>query len=178
MMKRLALESVPGGLIGSAILILMPRVIHASERLVQRAIGVLLVIVPAVLVARTIFRFMVARATPLPRRPVSRRCTSPDTRRNSSGPKRLSTHIRGSLQAALFEQLAARTGDPHRRVIRFDEAALVGLFPHRKSRAGRAPRRNHFFIAALVCDKFEEVEDEIFDGCFTHTSVISACAGE
>ncbi|HTS74922.1 MAG TPA: sulfite exporter TauE/SafE family protein [Bryobacteraceae bacterium] len=59
--KRLAMGSIPGGLVGSLAVILMPRVVHDSERVVERAIGVLLVIVALILIARLVLRF---RASP------------------------------------------------------------------------------------------------------------------
>ena len=50
--KRLATGSIPGGLIGAALVILLPRLTHNAERYVQRAIGGLLVMVAVILVAR------------------------------------------------------------------------------------------------------------------------------
>jgi uncharacterized membrane protein YfcA len=50
--KKLATGSVPGGLLGALLVILLPRVTHDAERYVQRAIGGLLVLVALVLLAR------------------------------------------------------------------------------------------------------------------------------
>ena len=52
--KKLAIGSVPGGLLGSLVVILLPRITHDAERDVQRAIGALLVLVAIVLLARMI----------------------------------------------------------------------------------------------------------------------------
>ncbi len=79
---------------------------------------------------------------------------------------------------ALCEQLPPRGGDADRHAIGFDEAAVVCVFPHRQPRTRGAPGGDHFVIAAFACDELEEIEDEIFDGCFSHTLVITACAGE
>ena len=50
--KKLAKGSIPGGLLGSALVILLPHITHQAESFIQKAIGVLLVIVAVVLVAR------------------------------------------------------------------------------------------------------------------------------
>lgn len=55
--KRLAAGSLPGGIAGSLLVILLPRYIHNSERVVERAIGVLLVMVAVILLAKLILRF-------------------------------------------------------------------------------------------------------------------------
>jgi uncharacterized protein len=50
--RRLATGSIPGGILGALLVILLPRVTHEAERFEQRAIGVLLVLVAVVLLAR------------------------------------------------------------------------------------------------------------------------------
>jgi len=50
--KKLATGSLPGGILGSLLVILLPRVTHQAEFYVQKAIGALLVIVAVVLVVR------------------------------------------------------------------------------------------------------------------------------
>jgi len=50
--RKLATGSIPGGLLGSLLVILLPRLTHDAERYEQRAIGVLLVLVAIVLLAR------------------------------------------------------------------------------------------------------------------------------
>ena len=52
--RKLALGSVPGGILGALLVILLPQVTHNAEKDVQRAIGVLLVIVAIVLLARVL----------------------------------------------------------------------------------------------------------------------------
>jgi len=52
--RKLAAGSIPGGILGSLLVILLPHVTHDAEQYVKRAIGVLLVIVAFVLVARMI----------------------------------------------------------------------------------------------------------------------------
>jgi uncharacterized protein len=52
MVRRLATGSVPGGLLGASLVWILPHVAHDSERAVKRAIGVLLVLVAAILLAR------------------------------------------------------------------------------------------------------------------------------
>jgi uncharacterized membrane protein YfcA len=50
--KKLASGSLPGGLLGAMSVIFLPRVAHDAERYVQKAIGITLVIVAAILIAR------------------------------------------------------------------------------------------------------------------------------
>jgi uncharacterized membrane protein YfcA len=50
--KKLATGSVPAGVLGSLVVILLPRITHDAEYYIQKAIGGLLVIVAIVLVAR------------------------------------------------------------------------------------------------------------------------------
>jgi len=50
--KKLSTGSIPGGLLGSALVILLPHITHHAEYYVQKAIGALLVIVAIVLVTR------------------------------------------------------------------------------------------------------------------------------
>lgn len=50
--KKLATGSIPGGILGSLVVILLPRVTHQAEYYIQKAIGTLLVIVAVVLVAK------------------------------------------------------------------------------------------------------------------------------
>lgn len=50
--RKLAVGSVPGGILGALLVILLPRVTHSAEQYVQRAIGLLLVLVAVILVAR------------------------------------------------------------------------------------------------------------------------------
>jgi uncharacterized membrane protein YfcA len=52
--KKLAMGSIPGGIVGSLLVILLPRVTHNAEQYVQRAIGCLLVVVAIVLVLRMV----------------------------------------------------------------------------------------------------------------------------
>jgi uncharacterized membrane protein YfcA len=52
MVKRLATGSVPGGILGALLVIMLPRVTHNAEQYVQRAIGALLVIVAVILAIR------------------------------------------------------------------------------------------------------------------------------
>jgi hypothetical protein len=52
--KKLAIGSIPGGLAGSMLVILLPHITHDAERYVQRAIGTLLVIVAVILIARMV----------------------------------------------------------------------------------------------------------------------------
>jgi uncharacterized membrane protein YfcA len=61
--RKLATGSVPGGLLGALLVIALPRVTRNAEHYVQRAIGVLLVMVAVILVARMLKRFP---ETPLP----------------------------------------------------------------------------------------------------------------
>src|SRR5580692_5202938 len=49
---KLAMGSVPAGLLGALLVILLPRFTHDSERYTQRAIGSLLVLVAVILIAR------------------------------------------------------------------------------------------------------------------------------
>jgi hypothetical protein len=62
MVKKLAVGSIPGGILGSAVVFLLPHFTHDAERDVQRAIGILLVLVALILLAR-MFAFS-ANATP------------------------------------------------------------------------------------------------------------------
>lgn len=55
--KRLASGSIPGGLAGALVVVLLPRITRDAERYVQRAIGVLLVLVAVILLARMIALF-------------------------------------------------------------------------------------------------------------------------
>jgi uncharacterized membrane protein YfcA len=50
--KKLATGSVPGGILGALLVILLPRITHDAERYVQRAIGGLLLLVAIVLLVR------------------------------------------------------------------------------------------------------------------------------
>jgi uncharacterized membrane protein YfcA len=50
--RRLATGSIPGGLLGSLLVILLPRLTKQSEHFEQRAIGILLIIVALILFAR------------------------------------------------------------------------------------------------------------------------------
>jgi uncharacterized membrane protein YfcA len=50
--RRLAMGSLPGGLLGSMVVILLPRVTHDANRYVQRGIGGLLVLVAIILLIR------------------------------------------------------------------------------------------------------------------------------
>ena len=50
--KKLATGSIPGGIAGALLVILLPRVTHDAERYVQRGIGGLLVLVAMVLIVR------------------------------------------------------------------------------------------------------------------------------
>jgi hypothetical protein len=50
--RKLAAGSVPGGILGALLTILLPQFTHDAEKDIQRAIGVLLVIVAMVLLAR------------------------------------------------------------------------------------------------------------------------------
>src|SRR5215471_382805 len=58
--KKLATGSIPGGILGALMVILMPRVTHNADQYVQRAIGLLLVLVAVVLVARMLIPFPAA----------------------------------------------------------------------------------------------------------------------
>lgn len=55
--RKLATGSVPGGLLGSLAVILLPRLTHNAEHYVRSAIGVLLMAVAAILLARMLVRF-------------------------------------------------------------------------------------------------------------------------
>jgi uncharacterized membrane protein YfcA len=50
--KRLAIGSIPGGILGSVVVILLPKFTHDAQRFEQRSIGALLMIVAFVLIAR------------------------------------------------------------------------------------------------------------------------------
>lgn len=52
--RNLAMGSVPGGILGATVVISLPRYTHYADAYVQRAIGVLLLLVGIVLVARLI----------------------------------------------------------------------------------------------------------------------------
>jgi uncharacterized membrane protein YfcA len=55
--RRLAYGSIPGGLLGSLLVILLPRFTHDAEQYVKKAIGTLLVIIAIILLARVLTRF-------------------------------------------------------------------------------------------------------------------------
>jgi len=55
--RRLSCGSIPGGLAGAMLVVLLPRITHDAERYVQRAIGGLLVLVAVLLLARMISLF-------------------------------------------------------------------------------------------------------------------------
>lgn len=59
--KRLAIGSIPGGILGSLLVILLPRFTHDAEHYVKRAIGVLLVVVAVILLVRMLTRFAEAK---------------------------------------------------------------------------------------------------------------------
>lgn len=61
--RKLATGSVPGGLLGALMVMLLPRFSHEAERYVQRAIGVLLVIVAVILLVRMLARSREATAS-------------------------------------------------------------------------------------------------------------------
>lgn len=61
---KLATGSVPGGLMGALMVILLPRFTHDAQRYEQRAIGVLLVVVAVVLLARTLIGVPQAALSP------------------------------------------------------------------------------------------------------------------
>jgi uncharacterized membrane protein YfcA len=52
--RRLATGSIPGGILGALLVILLPRFTHEAERFEQRAIGILLVLVAVVLLSRLV----------------------------------------------------------------------------------------------------------------------------
>ena len=60
--RKLATGSIPGGLLGALLVILLPRYTHDAEYFVKKAIGTLLVIVAVILLARILTP--VAPATP------------------------------------------------------------------------------------------------------------------
>jgi len=62
--RKLALGSVPGGLMGSLAVILLPRFTQHAEHYVRSAIGVLLMTVAAILLARMRVRFPEKTAAP------------------------------------------------------------------------------------------------------------------
>lgn len=62
--KKLATGSVPGGILGSLLVILLPRFTHQAEFYVQKSIGVLLVTVAIILVARMLFPVPGAKFSP------------------------------------------------------------------------------------------------------------------
>jgi uncharacterized membrane protein YfcA len=64
--KKLATGSVPGGILGALLVILLPHITHDAEKYVKRAIAVLLVLVAITLLARVLTRF--SEATPSPAR--------------------------------------------------------------------------------------------------------------
>ena len=50
-----------------------------------------------------------------------------------------------------------------------DEAAVVGVFPHREFGAGRAPGIHRLFVGPVAsCEPFKEIEDEILDDDVGH----------
>ncbi len=55
--RKLATGSIPGGLLGALLVILLPHVTHNAERFVQKSIGVLLVMVAIILLVRLLSRF-------------------------------------------------------------------------------------------------------------------------
>jgi hypothetical protein len=54
--RKLAIGSIPGGLLGSLVIVVLPRFTDKVEHYVQRGIGVLLILVASILVARLFFR--------------------------------------------------------------------------------------------------------------------------
>lgn len=52
--RRLATGSIPGGILGALLVIMLPRVTHDAEQFVKRAIGILMVIVAVILIARVL----------------------------------------------------------------------------------------------------------------------------
>jgi uncharacterized protein len=54
--KKLATGSIPGGLIGALLVILLPRFTHDAQRYEQRAIGFILVLVAIVLLVRLVMK--------------------------------------------------------------------------------------------------------------------------
>ena len=61
MVKKLATGSIPGGILGSLVVILLPRITHDAERYVQRAIGGLLLLVALILLAKVLSIFPAAK---------------------------------------------------------------------------------------------------------------------
>lgn len=61
--RKLATGSVPGGILGALVVILLPRFTHDAEHYVKRAIGALLVLVAIILLARMLTRFSEAAPT-------------------------------------------------------------------------------------------------------------------
>lgn len=55
--KKLAIGSIPGGIAGALSVLLLPHVTHDAERVVKRAIAVLLVLVAITLLVRMLSRF-------------------------------------------------------------------------------------------------------------------------
>jgi uncharacterized protein len=53
--KKLAMGSLPAGILGSAVVFLLPQLSRDSDRFVQRAMGILLVLVAGILVYRLFF---------------------------------------------------------------------------------------------------------------------------
>ena len=62
--KKLAYGSIPGGLAGSLLVILLPHITHNAEHYVKRAIGALLVTVAIILLVRMLARFSEAAPSP------------------------------------------------------------------------------------------------------------------
>src|SRR5262245_17337185 len=68
--------------------------------------------------------------------------------------------------SAVGEELCPHRGyrDQRLRVVRtvmLEEASVVGLFPNRQSRAGRAPSLNHLAIRPCFgTDPFQQIEDQ------------------
>ena len=56
MVRKLATGSVPGGLLSTALVLWLPRATHDADRYVQKAIGILLVVVALVLLGRMLLR--------------------------------------------------------------------------------------------------------------------------
>jgi uncharacterized membrane protein YfcA len=62
--RKLAYGSIPGGLVGSFLVILLPRFTHDAEHYVKRAIGALLVIIAIILLVRVLTRFRETAPSP------------------------------------------------------------------------------------------------------------------
>jgi len=58
-------------------------------------------------------------------------------------------------------------------MVMLDEASLIGLFPHRKARAGRSPSFDYFGVWTKVrTDPLKQVEDQSVYG-IRHGSLLS-----